>query len=537
MTPNPSPFPPGSSVVAYLRDSGGEDQDLSTEQQEASIRSWCAENNLKLSNIFTDVARPGSSVVTRTEFTAMMDHFHTKGCPDAGVILWKYSRFSRDFDDATYFKADLRRLGFLIFSINDNIPDTIEGRVFESMIDYMNHRFLEDLSTDIKRGLHHIVREYGALPGLPPPGFKREPVTIGSRRDGKPHTVSRWVIDPETAPLVRQAFQMRAQGCTIREINNKIHLLKTRSPYNLLFQNRIYLGELNFSGQVFPNYSEPIIDQKTWDVVQSINQKNKLNNHVVAGENSPSHPRRLGSEFLLSGLVYCARCGQIMTAQVVNSSYKKRYEYYICNSRSNKMDCNATAVPRSAVENQVIEQISNYILNPQIMINKETNRSARLAARQQELQAEIKATEQTIATLKRRVANLTNQLADDPDAPRSILSSIKEMERDLDTQQGNLDRLNSRNPGADVRARTPADIQQLSEKMLEVMASEDTLTKKTFIKMLVNRVIVEVQIEGKRAFLRGMTYFYGDEEPTPDLSSPDGVDKMNVMPMAHLSLE
>lgn len=34
------PFPPGSCIVAYLRDSGGERQELSTGQQEAEIRAW-----------------------------------------------------------------------------------------------------------------------------------------------------------------------------------------------------------------------------------------------------------------------------------------------------------------------------------------------------------------------------------------------------------------------------------------------------------------------------------------------------------------
>ena len=87
------------------------------------------------------------------------------------------------FDDAQFFKADLRRRGFIIYSINDNIPDTLEGKVFETMIDWMNHRYLDDLSSDIRRGLHHIVKEYGAMSGHPPPGFKRA-TSATSRSEG-----------------------------------------------------------------------------------------------------------------------------------------------------------------------------------------------------------------------------------------------------------------------------------------------------------------------------------------------------------------
>jgi hypothetical protein len=41
-----APFPPGSLIAAYLRDSGGEEQDLSVLEQENEIRKWCTTNNL-----------------------------------------------------------------------------------------------------------------------------------------------------------------------------------------------------------------------------------------------------------------------------------------------------------------------------------------------------------------------------------------------------------------------------------------------------------------------------------------------------------
>jgi DNA invertase Pin-like site-specific DNA recombinase len=49
--------------AAYLRDSGGEEQELSIEQQEKEIRAWCLEKGYILTAIFKDEARPGSSTV------------------------------------------------------------------------------------------------------------------------------------------------------------------------------------------------------------------------------------------------------------------------------------------------------------------------------------------------------------------------------------------------------------------------------------------------------------------------------------------
>jgi len=46
MTSSNLPFSPGDQVVAYLRDSGGQNQELSTDQQEQELSKWAVENNL-----------------------------------------------------------------------------------------------------------------------------------------------------------------------------------------------------------------------------------------------------------------------------------------------------------------------------------------------------------------------------------------------------------------------------------------------------------------------------------------------------------
>ena len=55
-TLNNSPFPSGAHLTAYLRDSEGEEQDLSVEQQENVITSWAEENHYILALIFKHAA-------------------------------------------------------------------------------------------------------------------------------------------------------------------------------------------------------------------------------------------------------------------------------------------------------------------------------------------------------------------------------------------------------------------------------------------------------------------------------------------------
>jgi len=74
-----SPFQPGSLVAAYLRDSGGNDQDVSTIRQEDELRTWCDVNHVQLTRVFKDVARSGTSIVGLFCFGWISDIFTILG--------------------------------------------------------------------------------------------------------------------------------------------------------------------------------------------------------------------------------------------------------------------------------------------------------------------------------------------------------------------------------------------------------------------------------------------------------------------------
>ena len=364
-----SPFPPGSQICAYLRDSGGSDQDLSIDQQEGELRAWCKENNLVITQVFKDVAAPGSSTVTREAFLEMIRYFRSPQRLERGIIVWKYSRFARDIDDAQYYKADLRRRGFEIYSIKDPVPEGSTGRFFEAALDWMNQKFLEDLSADVKRGLHHLVREYGAMPGTPPIGFVRQSETIGVRRDGRPHMISRWIPseDPELRDRILDAWKSRAAGAYLNDIHKKVSLFATINGYTTFFRNSLYKGELRYGDQVFPNYCDPFVDAETWDAVQEINRMSKAI-RVEKGVDSPDHPRRLSSPYLFSGLAHCVRCGALLVGgSSQNEKESKRRYYYQCGNANRQRTCDLAKIPKEIFEDAVLATLADYILDPDVI--------------------------------------------------------------------------------------------------------------------------------------------------------------------------
>ena len=485
-------------VVAYLRDSGGTDQDLSVDQQHSEVTQWCNARGMHIYQVFADYATPGSSVVSRAAFLEMLAFFRTPERQADTLVLWKYSRFARDMDDAAFFKADLRRRGVTILSINDNVPDGLDGRLFENLIDWMNARFLEDLSSDVKRGLHHIVKTYGAVPGVPPRGFKREPITIGFRRDGTPHTVSRWVPDADMWELCKYAWQMRAAGETIYTIHKETHLFTSRPSYVTFFRNRIYLGELRYGSQIFENYCEPMISTDIWDAVQRVNRDNTHGRQMK----SANHPRRISSSFLLSGLLHCPRCGSLMSGKGVTT--RCRIEYYQCTNAHGKMQCDARLIPAKNLHEIVEKSLKEYILDPAVIAERDREQALASSGSRKELASEHKRINQQINDLRKKCENIAERIATEERAPKTLTKMLLELEDQEASLRDRLERVKSLENSERVFVRTAELAHGFVEVFHEKWGKAEFTEKQSILRSLVSRIVAERDGD----VIRGMIYYY-----------------------------
>lgn len=399
----PSPFPPGTSLVAYLRDSGGRDQDVSVERQRLELSAWAASAGLIVTHWFADEARSGSGTASRRAFLELNAYLSASRRPEAGVVIWEYARFARQFDDAMFYIADLRRQGYAVYSITDAVPDSLEGRLLESIIAWKNAKYRADLSEAVRSGFRYVISAHGGYPNrLPPLGYRKEPVQIGKRRDGSPHLTSRLVPDPATAPLVRAAFEARANGDTYAEIHNRLHLTRHHISLNRLMRNPVYIGTLRFSGQEYPGFCAPIVPAETWQAAQQVN-------NARSKKFGYDHPRRTRSRFLLTGILHCARCGSIMNGRVVKKPNQPDFLYYACRNsfRGKASTCRSPMLPMHELETLVIETLAATLLQPaalQPLLDQAAalpDRQAEYERRLAHLQGEL---DQAAASLRRIVA-------------------------------------------------------------------------------------------------------------------------------------
>ena len=343
--------------MGLCRDSGGASQEKSVPQQTDQIKEFCKANDLHLARIFADIGKSGGSVESRDQFLLMIDLTKDEANRPAGIIVWNLARFSRDVDDADFYKSTLRRRGIVIHSLTDAIPEGLYSGVIEKLIDTANEEYRRQNSLAVKRSIQELIK-LGYMTGTPARGYIALPETIGKKRDGTPRTVSRWIVDPELSDLVKLAWRMRSEGKSYSDImratEGKLYTSATCLP--TFFGNKSYLGIGKWGALEVQNHHEALIDLETFEAVQAIQRLDPR-----AGLRNP---RRIAYPSMLAGLAYCSYCGAALIHHHTN--YKDYpWSYYFCGKRERSKGlkiCEAKRMSAKKINAIVLDTVLHRIL-------------------------------------------------------------------------------------------------------------------------------------------------------------------------------
>jgi DNA invertase Pin-like site-specific DNA recombinase len=524
----PATIPGGSIVDTYLRDSGGEGQDRSVSRQLEAIKEYCLRHNLKLRHIYKDAAKSGCSTVGRDSFDRMIASTRSEADRPVAILLWNYARFARDLDDSTYYKALLRsKRNIIIHSLTDHIPEGPYGRFVEILIDISNEEKRRQTSIDTKDGLRSIVAQ-GAVPGVPPRGFKRQPIITINPRTGEERKNHRWIPDPKYINRIRKAFQMRAAGSSLAEIQKACKLFTTVNSYATFWRNPLYYGTLVYAGITFEIYCEPIIQKSLWDKVQLIQQGFAQSKNIKTGDRN--HPRRQNSEFILSGLAHCARCGSPLYGRTSHQKSGYKYQSYLCTLAYRKRGaCTKGRIPKPAFEAAIINAFARHILeknNVDEMHRLDAERQAGLASEQQDQRREVLI---RIASNKKQLTNIINAITENGSSP-ALQTRLKELELqklELDLELSELEQ----NMRADLApSLTPEQFESGIKRIASLIQGKDPAEQKTALR----GVIARIDVERLENTIRGTIYYYlpNDDDITGPSNQPppNGDDDVPTSP-------
>ena len=342
-------------AVIYARYSPGPNQrDESIEGQVRECKEMAKRHGLMVIHEYIDKRMSGTND-ERPSFQRMLRDAD-RGLFDV-VLVWKNDRFARNRYDSAIYKQRLKRNGVKLMYAKEHIPDGPEGIILESMLEGMAEYYSANLAQNIRRGQRENAIEGKFIGGSVPLGYQLD-------KD------KRFIVDPETAPLVREIFERYVSGEGVinicNDLNERGHLTGrgnkfNRSSLHRILANEKYIGVYRFEDIEVLDTVPRLITNELFEAAAKRANANKQ--HKRAKEN-------MTVEFMLTGKLFCGHCGEPMGGSSGTGRHGGKFYYYKCNgAKYKKGSCKKKPIKKEKIENAVTNCVINSILKNNEVVN------------------------------------------------------------------------------------------------------------------------------------------------------------------------
>jgi len=353
-------------AAAYARYSSDNQRDESIDAQIRAIREYCENHKIEIVKIYTDEALSATSD-KRPSFLQMIEDSRKKVF-DA-VIIHKLDRFSRNRYDSAIYKKKLKDNGVKLFSVLENLDDSPESIILESVLEGMAEYYSKNLSREVMKGMKETALQAKHNGGKPPYGFIVNPDKTYS-------------INELEAEVVKTIFDLYLSGYGYTNIAHALSnrgivtgnaRLFTKISIRDILLNEKYIGTYVFNRRAdgktlnklkpdeeiirIENAMPAIIDKNVFMKAQEILMGNKRG------------PKIRKEYYLLTGKLFCGMCGSAYTGSgyVKGRDKETKYYQYSCVARKKNKSCSNKPIRKDVVEDYVIQGLKDKIFNTESM--------------------------------------------------------------------------------------------------------------------------------------------------------------------------
>jgi DNA invertase Pin-like site-specific DNA recombinase len=191
-------------AVVYARYSSTNQTEQSIEGQMHVCEDYARRHDILIVDSYIDRAISGTTD-NRESFQKMLKDSNNKKWDY--VLVYKLDRFARNKFESAIHRKHLKDNGIKLLSAMENIPETPEGVLLESLLEGMNQYFSEELAQKVSRGLHES-RMKGHCIGSVPYGYIKENKKL--------------IINQEESEILNRIFNDYNSGKTILQISRDL---------------------------------------------------------------------------------------------------------------------------------------------------------------------------------------------------------------------------------------------------------------------------------------------------------------------------
>ena len=361
-------------TALYCRLSNEDDLDgesNSIQNQRALLQKYSEDHGFTNIHFFVDDGYTG----TNFSRPAMQEMLSLVEAGQVSTVIVKdMSRFGRDYlQVGHYTEIVFPSMNVRFIAVNDGVDSERGDSDFTPVRNLFNDFYAKDTSRKV-RAVLRARGTSGKHMNRPPYGYLENPMQKGY-----------WIIDPETAPIVRKIFDLAMAGYGPEKIANilkaeqeltakaayakrngkplpvKPYAWSEKSVADIL-ERMEYTGcTCNFKTYsksyklkkripnkvddmfIIPDTQEAIVPKEMWDRVQELRQER---------HRSIQRAERKG---MFAGIMFCADCGSRLHFRT-NKNFDGKQDHYVCGSYK-KGECSAHYIREEVLRNIVLERI------------------------------------------------------------------------------------------------------------------------------------------------------------------------------------
>ena len=399
------------------------------------------------------------------------------------LLVYRVDRLSRKVRQLAQLAEELDKLDVVLRSATEPFDTgSAAGRMMLQMLGVFAEFEHATIVDRVTAGIERRAKEGRWYAGRPPFGYAFS------------DQERRLIADPVKAPVVQRIFRLYTRD-RVGAVEIAKHLRAKNAPapaagwghpgIHFVLTNPTYTGKVRWRDQLFDGIHEPLIDQETFELAQAI-----------LAERGEDISRRRGnpSEFLLSGVLRCGRCGKAYVGMSARGN-GGHYTYYACSGRQKygPKACDNERLPREKLEQAVIAQLTRLYRDTDLVgdVLADAEREAR--ERQPEVEQQLAAVSAEITRNEQALERYYQAFEEGKLSPERCEARLTRLQTRLDDLHAQHAELSLSTPHDGTCGPTVADLAAVADHLDQLLTAGEPRKAKALIRELV----AELRVNGK----------------------------------------